>query len=379
MRRRFGELRAADVLVVLSAWLLAAPGAGGTALAVQLIIGGPASVALLWRRERPVLVVCITLAGTLAALLLVPRPVLPGALAWALYAVGRHSPPRVSWSTAGIVGLCYGGTLVGLHAAGAPVLAQDGSGPLTTASLIAALLLIPIFLLVALGNLVRLRHELKERDRAESAEAAVRTERARIARELHDVVAHHITSMNVMLGAARTILRQDPGQAEETIATAERNGREAIAELRQLLHVLRAEQTGGSGSEDRTTGVALLPALVDGAREAGQRVTLEVTGEPFPLPTTADHAVYRIVQEALTNARKHAAGATTTVTLGYLPGVVDVQVRDDGPAVRRATRTEGFGLRGDSRASRTVRRGAPVRGRSSGRFPCPREDPRSRF
>ncbi|WP_090946214.1 sensor histidine kinase [Nonomuraea jiangxiensis] len=321
-----------------------APGASGPALAAQLLISGLAAGALFWRRQRPVLVVAFGSACTLVLLLVTPHPVFPGGLAFALYAVGRHTRPRVSWTTAAIVGLCYGGTLVGLHAAGFPVLAQDGDGPLATAFLVAGVMLLPILLLVALGNLLRLRHELKQRDRAESAAAAVRVERARIARELHDVVAHHITTMNVLLGAARTVLRQDPGQAEEAIATAEQNGRDAIAELRQLLHVLRAEQA--RAAEPRTTGVAHLPDLVERAREAGQRIVMEVTGEPFPLPTTVDHAVYRIVQEALTNSRKHASGATATVTLRYLPGMVDVRVADDGPEVRRAPGTEGFGLRG---------------------------------
>ncbi|MGN9783947.1 sensor histidine kinase [Nonomuraea sp. ZG12] len=346
MRRRFGETRTADVLIVLLAWSLSTPGVSGTAFAAQLIIGGSASVALLWRRERPVLVLCFSLACTLALLLLVPHPVLPAALAWALYSVGRRTPSRVAWTTAAISGLLYGGMLVVLHLTGAPMLARDGDGPLLSALLLAVLLQLPIVLLVALGNLVRLRHELKERDLAESARNAVQVERARIARELHDVVAHHITTMNVLLGMARTVLRQDPGRAEETIVTAERNGRDAIAELRQLLHVLRAEQPGGTRDDDHAAGVALLPSLADRAREAGQRVTLEVAGEPFPLPATVDHTVYRIVQEALTNSRKHASGAMVTVTVKYLAGMMDVLVGDDGPAGRSTTATEGFGLRG---------------------------------
>ncbi|MFF5205265.1 sensor histidine kinase [Streptosporangium sp. NPDC000396] len=345
-RRHFSESRTADCLVVLFAWVLSSSGASGSALAVQVLIGGLASVALFWRQTRPVPVLSFNLVCTLAMQLLVSHPVLPGALAVALYAIGRHARPSVSWVVAAIAGLIYGGMLVVLHALGLPVLSRDASGQLPMAFIIAALLLFPLFLLVALGTLVRLRHELKERDRAELEAAAVRTERMRIARELHDVVAHHISTVNVLLGAARTIMRKDPERAEATLATAERNGRDAIAELRHLLYVLRAEQTRRPQSEDHAAGVAILPALVNRARETGQQVRLEMTGEPFPLGTTVDNAVYRIVQEALTNSRKHAVGATATVTVAYLPGAVEVQVSDDGPAVQHTTETGGFGLRG---------------------------------
>ncbi|MEU8384755.1 sensor histidine kinase [Streptosporangium sp. NPDC048865] len=332
--------------MVVFTWALSSPWGSGSSLAVQLLIGGLASTALFWRRTRPVAVLSFDLACALVTQTLVPHPVLPGALAVALYAIGRYAPPSAAWGPATIAGLVYGGTLVVLHALGSPVLSRDGSGQLSMAFLIAALLLFPLFLLFTLGSLVRLRHELRERDRVALEAAAVRTERARIARELHDVVAHHISTVNILLGAARTILRKDPDQAEATLATAERNGRDAIAEMRHLLHVLRAEQTHRPRSEDHAAGAALLPSLVDRVREAGQRVRLEVTGDPFPLSAAVDNAVYRIVQEALTNARKHAAGATATVTVAYLPGAVEVQVSDDGPAARHVTETGGFGLRG---------------------------------
>ncbi|MER7211967.1 sensor histidine kinase [Streptosporangium sp. NPDC000239] len=345
-RRRFGGSRTADCLVILFAWILSSSGASGTALIVQALIGGLASVALFRRRTQPVPVLVVNLVCALATQLLVSHPVLPGALAVALYAVGRHAPPRVSWTAAVIAGLVYGGTLVVLHALGSPILNRDADGQLSVAFLVAALLLCPLFLLVAFGCLVRLRHELRERERSELEATAVRAERARIARELHDVVAHHISTVNVLLGAARTILRKDPDRAETALATAERNGRDAIAELRHLLHVLRAEQTHRPESEDHATGVALLPSLVERARGAGQRVRLEVTGDSFPLGATVDNAVYRIVQEALTNSRKHAAGAAATVTVAYLPGAVEVEVSDDGPAVQHTSETNGFGLRG---------------------------------
>jgi signal transduction histidine kinase len=142
-----------------------------------------------------------------------------------------------------------------------PILGNDADGKLSTAALIAGLLLLPIFLLIALGQLVRLRHELRERDRAELSAAAVRAERARIARELHDVVVHHISTMNVLVGASRVTLRADPAQAEGILAMAEQNGRDAIAELRHLLHVLRVDVTRRSHDDDHAVGAAVLSGL----------------------------------------------------------------------------------------------------------------------
>ncbi|MCF6471040.1 sensor histidine kinase [Nonomuraea sp. MG754425] len=196
---------------------------------------------------------------------------------------------------------------------------------------------------VGVGQLVRLRAELGERGRREAADAAVRAERRRIARELHDVVAHHITVINALVGGARATL--PPGQAvtRDALESAEQTARQAMSEMRRLLDVLRAD---GNEGPDAATGVGAdrLPALIREAGSAGLPATLTVTGAAVELPAAVDHAVYRIVQEALTNTRKHAAGARASVRLAYGAAAVEVEVLDDGVAKNGGA--PGFGLGG---------------------------------
>ncbi|MFI6601842.1 sensor histidine kinase [Nonomuraea sp. NPDC050536] len=198
-------------------------------------------------------------------------------------------------------------------------------------------------IMVGIGQFVRLRHELQERRERERADNAVRAERRRIARELHDVVAHHLSVVNALVGGARATLPKDQGDARDALSSAEQTTRQALAEMRQLLDVLRADEGDGA---DASTGVgaARLPALIEEARTAGLPASLTVTGSAVTLPAAVDHAVYRIVQEALTNTRKHARGARATVCLAYEPGAVEVLVLDDG--VAGPAGTPGFGLGG---------------------------------
>jgi signal transduction histidine kinase len=174
----------------------------------------------------------------------------------------------------------------------------------------------------------------------------VHAERRRIARELHDVVAHHISVMNVLVGAARTTMSLDPARAEEVLATTEQTAREAMAEMRQLLAVLRADDEDEPTPQART---AQLPTLVARTCEAGLPTQLRVTGDSRPLPAAADLAVYRIVQEALTNTRKHTQGASAQVRLSYQDGAVEVEVLDDGGTAGHGTALSpggGYGLSG---------------------------------
>ena len=195
----------------------------------------------------------------------------------------------------------------------------------------------------------RLAHtRLAAREQISAEERARRTlleERARIARELHDVVAHHITVINVLVGAARTTMTDDPGRAQEVLVTAERTAREAMTEMRQLLHVLRAEEAEASENHAEV-GTANLPGLVEQASRSGVPARLEVTGTAVPLPTAVDHAIYRIVQEALTNTRKHAPGARASIRLSYLGDAVEVEVLDDGSANPVDDGVPGYGLGG---------------------------------
>src|SRR5690606_12642013 len=142
----------------------------------------------------------------------------------ALYSMGRYASGSRIWVTAGVVAVAYGaviGYVVTPYTGGSAAVGVVG--------------------MVVLGQLFRLRHELRERHVEERAERAVRAERRRIARELHDVVAHHISVIKVLVGAGRTALTADPERAREVLVAAERTAGEAMTEMRQLLHVLRAE------------------------------------------------------------------------------------------------------------------------------------------
>ncbi|MEU4832426.1 sensor histidine kinase [Streptosporangium sp. NPDC023615] len=307
------------------------------------------SAALLWRRSRPGLVVAVT---ALCDSVIVVSTGWKGyglQVMLALYAAGRHGEARRAWIAAVAVALFYPAVATGVQLATAAGRQDSGS---------VGLLVPP--LLVGAGRLVRLRREAALKREAERAEEIVRAERRHISRELHDVVAHNISTMHVLLGAARMTMADDPAGAETSLLSAERAGREALAEMRQLLSVLRADQVNDpAGAETSPAparlparGAAALPALVGRAREAEQPVSLEVTGELGRLPAVVDHAIYRIVQESLTNARKHAGNAPVRVRIVYEPSAVEVEVVDDGPGTPSGGRRHeghargGFGLGG---------------------------------
>jgi signal transduction histidine kinase len=163
----------------------------------------------------------------------------------------------------------------------------------------------------------------------EEAARAAADERRRIAREMHDVVAHSVSVMVVQAGGARRILDREPARAVEAAATIEETGRAALAEMRRLLGVLHH-------SDERAPQPTLreLDALVDRTRAAGLPVELTVEGQPRPLAPGKDLAAYRVVQEALTNAIKHAGAAPTAVTVRWTPAHLELEILDRGaPAV----------------------------------------------
>ncbi len=187
-----------------------------------------------------------------------------------------------------------------------------------------------------------------ERLRAESQ--AVALERLRLARELHDSVAHHVSLMGVQAAAARTLLARDPAAAAVSLEQVEEAARQSVDELAGVLGVLRAgapvDATPGEGVA--SVGVERLGELVEQVRAAGLAVAYEVVGEPVPVAPMTSLAAYRVAQEALTNTRKHAgASARADVRLRWLSGSVEVEVSDDGSGGRRAAaRSSGLGLVG---------------------------------
>jgi signal transduction histidine kinase len=170
--------------------------------------------------------------------------------------------------------------------------------------------------------------------------AAVAEERRAMARELHDVVAHGVSVMLIQSGAARQVIRTSPDLAEEALLTVEATGREAMAELRRMLGVLNddGEATGLAPQP----GIDQLEALVERVREAGLPTELSIDGSPRPLPASLDVTVYRIVQEALTNALRYARWAATLVHLSYDMDQLRLEILDDGPA-GAADAAEGSG------------------------------------
>jgi signal transduction histidine kinase len=161
--------------------------------------------------------------------------------------------------------------------------------------------------------------------REREARQAVADERRRIAREMHDVVAHSISIMVVQAGGARRILAADPDRAERAAGRIRHAGSEALAEMDILLGVLES-----APERERATTLDALDDLVARTREAGLPVTLRARGTRRPLPAGAEQAVYRVVQEALTNAIKHAGGATTRVELTWGEDALELRVSDDG-------------------------------------------------
>ncbi|HEX9035026.1 MAG TPA: histidine kinase [Streptosporangiaceae bacterium] len=186
-----------------------------------------------------------------------------------------------------------------------------------------------------------------ERDRDAQAQIAAAAERARIARELHDVVAHNVSVMVVQADGAAYALDASPERARDALAAISATGRQALTEMRVLLGVLRRNQDDDAAELAPLPGLGQLDELLDQARAAGLAVTCTVHGDPQPLPGGAALAAYRIIQESLTNARKHAGGwAHAEVVLRYGADAVEITVTDDGAGVAAASDGAGHGLTG---------------------------------
>jgi signal transduction histidine kinase len=175
------------------------------------------------------------------------------------------------------------------------------------------------------------------------AQAAVAVERGRIARELHDVIAHNVSMMVVQAGAAERVLEGGQRQVRDALDAIALTGRQTVDEMRTVLGVLRAENDPAALRPQ--PGLADLEQLVASVREAGLPVRLRIDGEPCRLPQALDLSAYRIVQEALTNALKHAGPAEAEVVVGYDRGSVQIEVRDTG-AGQASGQGTGHGLIG---------------------------------
>jgi len=192
--------------------------------------------------------------------------------------------------------------------------------------------------LVGLGMRTRqARTAAAIRDRDMRASEAVEDERRRIARELHDIVSHSLGVIVLQAGAAEQALERDPAGTREMLRSIRATGQQAIAEMGTLLSLTRGEPIS---SREPQPSLADLAQLVASTQDAGVSVTLRTEGEPRPLPAALELSAYRVVQEALTNAIKHAGPATIEVVVRYQPDRIDLEVKDDG-----ARRPPGAGSR----------------------------------
>jgi signal transduction histidine kinase len=182
---------------------------------------------------------------------------------------------------------------------------------------------------VLLGRMTFNRRRRIVREREFATREAVVAERAAIARELHDVVAHHMSVMVVQAGAARAVGEADPAAAAEALRQIEASGRTGLAEMRRLLGILKSEDDGDGRAPQ--PGLADFGQLIDAMRATGLPVEAVVEGQPRPLPLGIDLSAYRIVQEALTNSLRHGGGASARVVVRYEPDALELEVADDGP------------------------------------------------
>ncbi|WP_030621727.1 sensor histidine kinase [Streptomyces sclerotialus] len=227
--------------------------------------------------------------------------------------------------------------------------------PYTTAwqdAIVVIFLSVPFVLAWVMGDSLRTRRayweQLEERatrlekERETQSRIAVAAERARIARELHDVVAHNVSVMVVQADGAAYVLKSAPDQAQQALATISGTGRQALAEMRRLLGVLRTGEGAEAGEYVPQPGVEQLAELVEQVRGAGLPVEFTVRGAERPLPSGVELTAYRIVQEALTNTRKHGGpGVAATVRLVYGEESLELLVEDDGRGARHELYDEG--------------------------------------
>ncbi len=347
--------------VVLSlATIAQAPDAMGTLpLPAAIALAVVTSVPLVVRRRWPLVVLAITGLGVLVGSAFGASLNLGGfALLVAVFTIAAESDRRRALAV--LVGL----PLYLLLAATLYELVRGGTLPEAIGSFASGLAIFGAVWFA--GDSVRARRlrtrvleeraARLERERDEAARIAIQNERAQIARELHDVVAHSVSVMTVQAAAARRVLDEQPAAAKEALASIEATGRDALTEMRRLLGILRTD--GDPAPLEPSRGLGGLGALISRAGASGVKVELSIEGQPRPLPAGLDLAAYRIVQEALTNTIKHAGRARAAVRLRYEAERIAIEVADEGPAPgaagdRGASPGAGDGVQG---------RGAPGTG-----------------
>lgn len=340
-------LRRLPVPVLVDAALAVAV-AGAVAIAIQVadepierppdalayILGSLMGALLLVRRRWPLFVLFATVA-TLMTYYWLDYPGMAPAIPLAAALFSAATAGRFRWAVLVAAAFVIGGLVARLIVFNMSVL------PLASAVINEAAMLAAIVLLGETLRSRRERIEMADAEREREATRRVTQERLRIAREMHDGLGQTIAAVTVQAGLADDILDERPAKAREALQTIRQSTRQALRELKAVLHVLR-------GDEDETLlpGIAQLDELLDVARNAGLKVEKVVSGEPWQVPRALDLTAYRVVQESLTNTIRHADATTVTVELRYEPKKLTVEVNDDGSAGRTKTAPRGFGLAG---------------------------------
>ncbi|GIE99625.1 sensor histidine kinase [Paractinoplanes rishiriensis] len=311
-----------------------------------LLLIGP--FALMWRRRFPVAVFAVATAASIGfATVAQPRWVYAVAPGMALFNLAKMGRRWAAWIGAAAAFTAY--LLVCWVLAdrlGLPAMARPDT---RTTLLLAAALAVLIFLGGAakvrgehMAEMIKVRAE-RARAREEQERRQASEERLRIARELHDVLGHHLSLISVQAGVGLHLMDSRPEQAREALTAIKTASAEALREVRAVLDVLRTEDE--AAPRQPALGLSRLDDLT---ADAGLPVTTRVTGDARVLPAEVDRAAYRIVQEALTNVRKHAGdGATASIAVDYLPTALHLAIRNDGPATAEPDGpAEGTGIAG---------------------------------
>ena len=307
-------------------------------------LAGVGAVSLWWRRRAPVAVLAVVVAVLTAVYMREYGAFLSVVGLPAIYAVAAHDDHRQrAWSAMVLA------SVVLLVAASFSLLDTDDGFNYFALISMASFLAAAMVAGVVVRNRQRTfadterRAAIAEADRAVEAERAASRERSRIAREMHDVLAHSMSVIAVQAAGGKEIARTDPDRAVEVFGRIEAVGRESLAELRRMLGVLRDEPAGGPALTPQP-GLADIAAIVEQSTAAGVATELVVDGSPRDLAPGIELAAFRIVQEALTNVRKHAGRtARSTVRIGYRPDELLLEVVDDGRGAASGLATAGTG------------------------------------
>ncbi|MEU4603990.1 sensor histidine kinase [Kribbella sp. NPDC023972] len=302
-------------------------GQAPTSLAA-VVVGG----ALLWRRKRPWVVAAVAVIASLV-LALIAGPVVPDAGWLAVVVLARHVPDlriAVRGAVAAALGVVLGSAI------GALVHGRTSSLPLVVS------LTVVVLLAAVLVRLQSARVQTQRSQREAERKEAIADERLRIARDMHDLVGHGLSMIAVQSGAARLALDAgDPATARRALDAVEQASRGALTEMRQLLGVLRP----GEADAAPTPGLDRLDTLVQDARAAGHRVTVDRSGPLDAVPAVAGLTAYRVLQEALTNAIRHAAGAPIAIILRASDDLT-IEVSDSGTGGGAQSDRPSYGLLG---------------------------------